>query len=162
MAHAQVRALHRHSVKLPEGAGQLKLGWTTVRMLAQRGELEYHRETDTSGARSVPRASGKPCWIARHRAKFGKASGISRVPFAEVVRFTGLGRPAIVDLVRAGILEEAPEVASARAACEINVASREPWLAEHQVSGFDSRAGTAPDPRRCCAVPLRLWKTFGT
>jgi hypothetical protein len=49
------------------------------------------------------------------------------VPFAEVLRFTGLGRRAVVDLIRAGALEELP----GRRTCDITTTSLEVWLANH-------------------------------
>jgi hypothetical protein len=64
------------------------------------------------------------------RPSVAKASATPTVPFAEVLRFTGLGlgRRAAVDLVRAAILEELPT----RAACEVTPASLDAWLTEHR------------------------------
>jgi hypothetical protein len=126
--HARVRALHRRSMKLPAAARQLNLTFSTVRLLAQRGELELDPESDTSGARFVSRASVQACWIARNEAKRRKVLPVATVPFAEVVRFTGLGRRDVVDLVRQGLLEELP---GRRTTCEITTASLESWLAAH-------------------------------
>lgn len=55
--HERVRALHRRSAKLAEAARQLKLSFTTVRLLARKGELELDSQTDTSNALFVTRAS---------------------------------------------------------------------------------------------------------
>ena len=123
--HERVRALHRRSMKQPAAARQLKLSFTTVRLLTGRGDLELDPETDTSGARFVTRASVKACWLARNQAKRRKAQPEATVPFAEVMRFTGLGRRAVVDLVRAGDLEELP---GRRSTCEITTVSLDAWL----------------------------------
>jgi len=123
--HERVRALHRRSMKLPAAARQLKLSFTTIRLLATRGALELDPETDTSGARFVTRASVEACWLARNEAKRRKAQPQATVSFAEVMRFTGLGRRAVVDLVRAGILEE---LSGRRSMCEITTTSVEEWL----------------------------------
>jgi hypothetical protein len=125
--HERVRSLHQRSMKLPAAARQLKLTFTTVRLLALHGDLELDPETDTSGARFVTGASVKACWLARTEAKRCKAQPVAAVPFAEVLRFTGLGRRAVVDLIRAGILEELP----GRRTCDITTASLEAWMANH-------------------------------
>jgi hypothetical protein len=44
----------------------------------------------------------------RNETKRNKAASVPTVPFEEVTRFSGLGRRAVVDMVRAGILKEAP------------------------------------------------------
>ncbi|MHB1536507.1 MAG: hypothetical protein ACYC1D_18230, partial [Acidimicrobiales bacterium] len=124
--HERVRALHRRSMKLPAAARQLKLSFTTIRLLTGRSDLELDPETDTSGARFVTRASVEACWIARNEAKCRTAQPTATVPFAEVVRFTGLGRRELVDLIRAGVLEELP---GRRSTCEITAASLDAWLA---------------------------------
>ncbi len=129
--HARVRALHRRSIKLAEAVCRLGFAFTTVRLLALSGDLELDPETDTSGARFVTRASVERCWIARDKAKQCGAQPVATVPLSEVVRFTGLGRRAVVDLVRAGVLEELP----GRRTCEITRASLQAWLAA------DDRAG---------------------
>jgi hypothetical protein len=76
-------------MKLPAAARQLKLSFTTVKVLARNGDLQFDPETDTSRARFVTRASVRACWIARNEAKRRKARPVASVPFAEVVRFTG-------------------------------------------------------------------------
>jgi hypothetical protein len=125
--HQRVRALHQRSMKLPAAARQLKLTFTTVRLLAVNGDLELDPETDTSGARFVTRRSVQTCWLARTEAKRRKPQPVAAVPFAEVLRFTGLGRRAVVDLIRAGALEELP----GRRTCDITTTSLEVWLANH-------------------------------
>ena len=124
--HARVRALHQRSIKLPAAARQLKVSFTTVRLLAANGDLELDSETDTSCARFVTRASVEACWLARSNAKRRKVHPAATVPFTEVVRYTGLGRRAVVDLIRAGVLEEIP---GRRSSCEITTTSLDAWLA---------------------------------
>jgi hypothetical protein len=48
--------------------------------------------------------------------------------FAEVLRFTGLGRRAVVELIGAGAVEE---VLGARVGGEISAPALRSWLAEH-------------------------------
>lgn len=128
--HDRVRALHRRSAKLTEAARQLKLSFTTVRIMAANGDLKLDPGTDTSGARFVTRASIEKCWIARgQRWRRRKSETTATVPFAEVVRFTGLGRRVIVDLIRSGVLQEVPGM---RGSCQVTVASLESWLAERR------------------------------
>jgi integrase len=139
--HARVRALHWRSVKLTEAARQLKLSFTTVRLMAANGDLELDPETDTSGARFVTRASVEKCWIARSQTwQRRKIETTAAVPFAEVVRFTGLGRRCVVDLVRAGVLKEA---AARSSHCEITAASLNAWLAGRE---FGRRPSTCTPP----------------
>ncbi len=129
--HERIRVLHRRSLKQPAAARQLKVGFTTVRLLTGRGDLELDPETDTSGARFVTRTSVEACWIARNEAKRRKAQPEATVSFAEVVRFTGLGRREVVDLVRGGVLEELP---GRRSTCEITAASLNMWLSSKNSS----------------------------
>jgi integrase len=126
--YERVRALHRRSVKLPEAARQLKRAWTTVRLMALNGDLEVDSETDTSGARFVTRSSVVKCWIARNETNDRKA--VPTVPFADVVRFTGLGRRAVIDLIRAGILQEDP---GRRGSCAVTTRSFENWFGTEQL-----------------------------
>jgi hypothetical protein len=143
--HERVRALHRRSAKLTEAARQLKLSFTTVRVMAANGDLELDPETDTSGARFVTRTSVEKYWIARGQGRGRrKSEPTPTVPFAEVLRFTGLGRRAAVDLIRSGALEEVPGM---RSSCEVAVASLEAWLAEHRAC--EVGAGVAKDRTLC-------------
>jgi hypothetical protein len=119
-------------MKLPAAARQLKLTFSTVRLLAVNGDLQLDPETDTSRARFVSRTSVQACWLARNEAKRRKAQPVATVPFAEVVRYTGLGRRAVVDLVRAGVLEELP---GRRSMCEITTTSLEAWLQRNDLPG---------------------------
>jgi integrase len=128
--HERVRALHRRSAKLTEAARQLKLSFTTVRVMATNGDLELDPETDTSGARFVTRASVERRWVARSQKGRRRSQPDSTVSFAEVRRFTGLGRRAVVDLIRSGALEEAPGLRSAKA---ITAGSLDAWRAQNRV-----------------------------
>ncbi len=65
----RVRALHRRSAKLAEVARQLKLSFTTVRLMAINGDLDLDPETDTSGAKFVTRTSVERCWILRSKRR---------------------------------------------------------------------------------------------
>jgi integrase len=151
--HERVRALHRRSMKLPAAARQLKLSFTTIRLLATRSDLEFDPETDTSGARFVTRASVEACWIARNEARRRTAQPVATVPFAEVVRFTGLGRRAVVDLVRAGVLEELP---GRRSTCEITTSSLQVWLSDRgSVPGLMvPPGGPGTLTHRCATIEL--------
>jgi hypothetical protein len=124
--HARVRALHRRSMKLSAAARQLQVSVTTAGVLLNRGELELDPETDTSGARFVTRASVQSCERVRSATTHRRHEPVATVSFAEVMRVSGLGRRAVVDLVRAGVLEE---VAGRHATCEITAASFDAWLA---------------------------------
>ena len=129
--HARVRALQQRSMKLPAAARQLQLSFSTVRLLTANGVLELDPETDTSGARFVTRASVQARWLTRNRTTRRKSEPVAAVPFAEVMRYTGLGRRAVVDLVRAGVLEELP---GRRTTCAITTSSLNAWLASGGIS----------------------------
>ena len=124
----RVRALHRRSMKLPAAARQLKLTFSTVRLLAIRATSSSTPRPTPAAPGSSPAPRSRACWLARNEAKRRKAQPVATVPFAEVVRFTGLGRRAVVDLIRAGVLEELP---GRRSSCEITTTSLEAWLADN-------------------------------
>jgi hypothetical protein len=46
------------------------------------------------------------------------------VPLADVIRFTGRSQTELLDLVRAGVLEEVP----GRGKCELTAASLRSWM----------------------------------
>lgn len=106
-------------------------------------------ETDTSRARFVTRASVQACWIARNEARRRKARPVATVPFAEDLRFTGLGRRAIVDLVRQGVLEELP---GRRTTCGITAASLEAWLAGQRFASDANQGFTSTHMTRSRAT----------
>ncbi|MHB1885739.1 MAG: hypothetical protein ACYCVV_12135 [Acidimicrobiales bacterium] len=124
----RVRALHRRSIKLPAAAVQLHLAASTVRLLAQRGDLVVDPETDSSGLRFVTRTSVRAYWIAHNEAKRRLAEPVAAVPLAEVARFTGETPRALMDLVRAGVLEQV----SGRRAAHLTVPSLRAWIAERE------------------------------
>ena len=124
--HHRVRALHRRAMKLSAAARQLQVSFTTVRVLLSRGELELDPETDTSGARFVTRASVEQCSSARSTTTRRRVERAATVSFPEVMAATGLGRRTVVDLVRAGVLEEVPGRSTT---CEISTTSLQAWLA---------------------------------
>ncbi len=125
--HARVRALHRRSMKLAAASRQLKVALSTTALLVKRGDLDLDPETDSSGAKFVTRDSVKHCWIARNATTKRSASQAPvGVPIAEVARFAGHSTRDLMDLVRAGVLEQVP----GRRACQLTPASLVAWLAE--------------------------------
>jgi integrase len=144
----RVQALHRRSMKLPAAAVQLHLAASTVRLLAQRGDLVVDPETDSSGLRFVTRTSVRAYWIAHNEAKRRPAQPIAAVPLAEVARFTGETPRALMDLVRAGVLEQVP----GRRAAHLTAPSLRAWIAEREPEVPDEvDGGGAPAP----VTPLR-------
>lgn len=116
--------MHQRSIKLAAAARQLNLAVSTIGLMAKRGELDVDPETGSSDARFVTRASVEDYRIFRigNRAE-GKLDG-ETVPLADVVRFTGRGRIELLDLVRAGVLEEVP----GRGVCQLTAASLRTWM----------------------------------
>lgn len=132
--HERVRALHRRSMKLAAAARRLKVVASTAGLLARRGDLDVDAETDSSGAIFVNRASVDRCWIARGEATRRKAQPVAAVPVAEVARFTGHTSAELMDLVRAGVLEQV----RGRRACQLTADSLRAWM--------DSRPANEPLP----------------
>ena len=101
------------------------VGATTVGLLVKRGELEVDPETDSSNAVFVTRESVEAFRVAHitgsSKSRFDQAT----VPLADVVRFTGRSRTELLDLVRAGVLEQA----TGRGACELAASSLRHWMA---------------------------------
>lgn len=123
--HARVQALHDRSMKVAAAARRLSLAVSTVMLMAKRGELHTDPETDSSNARFVTRASvekHRKTDVARSSAKALKPES---VPLADVIRFTGRGRTELLDLVRAGILEEVP---GGRGPCHLTAESLRTWM----------------------------------
>lgn len=148
----RVRALHRRSMKLPAAAVQLHLAASTVRLLVQRGDLDVDPETDSSGLRFVTRTSVKAYWIAHHEAKRRAVQPVAAVPLAEVARFTGESARALVDLVRAGVLQQVP----GRRAAQLTATSLRAWMAGRDRD--DTNSPTGPPP----VTPLRTGPSVGT
>lgn len=90
--------------------------------------------------------STPPC---RTEAKRRKCEPIAAIPFAEVVRFSGLGRRAVVDVVRSGGLRP---VSLGGGRCGITVTSLESWLLAHpdvaEVGSAPGAPGSDEDPAR--------------
>jgi AcrR family transcriptional regulator len=141
----RVRALHRRSMKLPAAAVQLHLAASTARLLAQRGHLEVDPESDSSGLRFVTRSSVKAYWIAHNEAKRRPAQPVAAVPLAEVARFTGQTPRALMDLVRAGVLEQVP----GRRVVQLTATSLRTWMAGRDP---DHPASTNDDPATVTAL----------
>jgi hypothetical protein len=121
----RVRALHRRSMKLAAAAAKLRVALSTAAALSRAAQLEIDPESDSSGARFVTRGSVDRCWIARQaRTKHGAPQTQAAVPIGKVARFTGRNTRDIVDLVRAGILQQLP----GRRDCEITASSLQSWL----------------------------------
>jgi hypothetical protein len=116
--YARVRALHKRSLKLAAAAQVLNRAVSTARLMAKRGDLDIDPETDSSNATFVSRASVERCRDMPRR-------GLEEVtvPLADVVRFTGRGRIELLDLARAGVLEQVP----GRGACELTASSLRSW-----------------------------------
>jgi integrase len=122
--HARIRALHQRSVKLAAAARVLKLAVGTVGLMVKQGELEVDPETDTSHARFVTRASVEAWRVARAGDPPRRRPERATVPLADVVRFTGRSQIELLDLVRAGVLEQA----AGRRGCELTAASLRAWM----------------------------------
>jgi len=133
-------------MKLPAAAVQLHLAASTARLLAQRGDLEVDPESDSSGLRFVTRTSVKAYWIAHHEAKRRTAQPVAAVPLAEVARFTGHSTRELMDLVRAGVLDQVPE----RRAAQLTATSLRAWMAERNL---DQAPSISEDP--ATVTPLR-------
>ena len=137
--HERVRALHRRSMKLATASRQLKVALSTVVLLAKTGDLDP--ETDSSGAKFVTRASVKRWWIVRSSAvKRRSTQLVAGVPVAEVARFTGHNVTELMDLVRAGALEQVP----GRRAVQLTAASLRAWMATRNDDDVPLAVGGEP------------------
>lgn len=117
--HERIRALHERSMKLTVAARRLKLAISTIGLLVKRGELEVDPETDSSGARFIPRASVERYWVARGDVAQKTNQAAAAVPLAEVARFTDYSATELMDLVHAGVLEQQ----AGRRRCELTATS---------------------------------------
>ena len=136
--HERVRALHRRSMKLAAASRQLKVALSTAMMLAKKGGLDHDLETDSSGATFVTRASVERCWISRSAVRRRRTTQTEPgVPVAEVARFTGHGVAELMDLVRAGVLEQVP----GRSACQLTPTSLRAWMAARQSEELPTAVG---------------------
>lgn len=124
----RIRALHRRSMKLAAAARQLGSALSTAALLSRTGALKVDPETDTSGARFVTRASVQRCWISRQEKKPRKHAAPIGIPVVEVSRFTGYTTTELIDLVRAGALEQFPGQRKALLSAE----SVQAWMVDSQ------------------------------
>jgi hypothetical protein len=133
--HERMRALHERSIKLAVAARSLKLAISTIGLLVKRGDLDVDPETDSSGARFIPRASVERYWVARGGDAQKTHQVAAAVPLGEVARFTGYSPAELMDLVHAGVLEQLP----GRRRCELTASSLRVWMADRDV---DDPAGS--------------------
>jgi integrase len=136
--HERVTALHQRSMKLAAAARQLKVAASTAGLLAKKGDLVTDPETDSSRATFITRASVERCWIARSGAKRRKTQPVAAVPIAEVARFTGCTTSELMDLVRAGVLQQV----AGRRAVQFTATSLRAWMATG--NGRDELLGEEP------------------
>jgi len=134
--HERIRALHRRSMKLAAAARKLKVVASTASLLARRGDLVVEPDTDSSGAIFVTRESVERCWIARTTPRQRRAQTPPGVPIAEVTRFTGFSARELMDLVRAGVLEQVP----GRRSCQLTPGSLRAWMDSRDKQPTDSEA----------------------
>lgn len=122
---ARIQALHARSMKIAVAAQELDLAVSTIGRMVNRGELTLDPESDSSLARFVTRASVERVLIARRDASPGDQGEDVAVPLDEVIRFTGRGRTELLDLVRAGALQQLP----GRGSCQLTASSLRTWVA---------------------------------
>ena len=123
--HVRVCALHERSLKLAVTAQLLNRAVSTVGLMAKRGELEVDSETDSSNAVFVTRKSVEAFRVAHATGPSKRKIDQATVSLADVIRFTGRSRIELLDLVRAGVLEQVP----GRQACELTASSLRHWMA---------------------------------
>jgi integrase len=121
----RIRALHARSMKLAAAARQLRLAASTAALMSRNGDLEVDPETDSSGARFVTRRSVQSVWIGR-KAKKTRRDPVAAVPVAEVARFTGHSTRELMDLVRAGVLQQV----AGRQKAVLTAESLRAWMAQ--------------------------------
>lgn len=158
----RIQELHRRSMKLAAAARQLKVAASTAGLLAKNGDLDLDPETDSSGAKFITRASVEQCWIARNAAKRRVAQPTAAVPVAEVARFTGHSAAELMDLVRAGILEQLP----GRGGCQLIATSLRAWMASHHrdevAPAVDFNPETSPADRPAAAGTVMPFRALPT
>ena len=121
----RVRALHDRSLKLAAAARLINRAVSTVGLMAKRGDLEVDPETDSSNAVFVTRKSVEIVQSAYRRSGSKSQRNGTTVPLADVIRFSGRSRVELLDLVRAGVLEQVP----GRGPCELTSSSLRRWMA---------------------------------
>lgn len=123
--HERITALHARSMKVSAAARDLGLAVSTVGLMAKRGDLVLDAETDSSGARFITRASVDRVSRAHSDRPTHMRIDTGTVPLADVIRFTGRSRTELLDLVRAGVLEQVP----GRGRCQLTADSLRAWIA---------------------------------
>ncbi len=109
-------------MKLAAAARQLNLAVSTIGLMAKRGQLEVDPETDSSNARFVTRES-----VERYRIEQMDPTPPEEratVPLGDIVRLTGRQQVELLDLVRAGVLQQV----GGRASCQVTAASLRAWM----------------------------------
>jgi hypothetical protein len=123
--YLRICALHERSLKLAAAAQLLHRAVSTVGLMVKRGELEVDPETNSSNAVFVTRESVDAARAAHtlgpSKSRIEKAS----VPLADVIRFTGRSRTELLDLLRAGVLEQVP----GRQVFQLTASSLRNWMA---------------------------------
>jgi len=122
----RIQVLHARSMKLAAAARALKVALSTAALLSRSGQLDVDPETDSSGARFVTRSSVEQCWLDRQSKSRSRRLPDPAVSIAEVARFTGESQRSLMDLVRAGSLEQLP----GRTSCQLTGASLRAWMAQ--------------------------------
>jgi integrase len=128
--HERIRTLHRRSMKLAAAARLLGTALSTAALLSRTGELEVDLETDSSGARFVTRASVQRYWITLQEKRPRRHQALIGIPVDEVARFTVYTTTELLDLIKAGVLEQV----SGRHQVMLKASSLRAWMAE-RVSG---------------------------
>ena len=120
----RITDLHARSVKVAVAARELGVAASTITVMIKRGDLVLDGQTDGSRARFVTRSSLGS--VQRKRLVSPRTGRIEpeRLSIAEVIRFTGRSRAEILDLVRAGVLEQVP----GRGRCELTDAGLKAWM----------------------------------
>ncbi|MDA8282795.1 MAG: hypothetical protein M0Z42_05735, partial [Actinomycetota bacterium] len=136
----RIRALHGRSIKLAAAARQLGVALSTAALLSRTGHLEVDPDTDASGARFVTRTSVQACWLVRQRRGWS-AIQQEAVALNEAARFTGHSTAELMDLVRAGELEQVP----GRRSVELTATGLRSWM-DHLRVIDDTKMATDDGP----------------
>jgi hypothetical protein len=138
--HTRIQVLDRRSMKLAAAARALKVALSTAALMSRTGQLDVDPETDSSTARFVTRASVQQCWLDRQSSIRSRRWPQPAVPVAEVARFTGESSQAILNLIRAGVLEEVP----GRRTAQVTTDSLRSWMANGDLTESPSAPAQLP------------------
>ena len=105
-------------MKLAAAARALKVALSTAALMSRTGQIDVDPETDSSGSRFVTRTSVDVCWLDRRGTRSGT------IAIDEVVRYAGVPRGGITDLIRTGVLEQVTSTKE----LQITVSSLRIWL----------------------------------